>query len=165
MKTKDWEEWTPQSIDMTRMNGDKPIKLRLTWYQRNWWKILVVTFILYLASILVLVLKLRQETTSSQPTPITTTTQGVEVISCTTNIYTDWTDAVVKVTNDSGEKTDYIIEIDFTSPDGATSYGRGQTFATLGPGQTTTIDNISSLREAPSDVKCSIVKAARQGAI
>lgn len=158
--TKEWEEWTPQSIDMTRMNGDKPIKLRLTWYQRNWWKILIVTFILYLASILVLVVKLRQETSRSP-----TTAHGVEVISCVPNIYTDWTNAKIRVTNDSDGRVDYLIEIDFVSPDGSTSYGRGQTLTTLGPGQTTTIDNISSLREAPQDVKCSIVKAARQGAI
>jgi hypothetical protein len=159
--TKEWEEWTPSSIDMTRINGDKPVELRLTWYQRNWWKILAVTFVLYLASILVLALKLRQETTDFP----SGTMPGVEVISCGTNIFTNWTNATIRITNDSNEKVDYLIEIDFTSPDGITSYGRGETFVTLGAGQTTVADNISSLRKAPQDVKCSITKAAKQGAI
>lgn len=69
--------------------------------------------------------------------------------------------ADVSVTNSSSKASDYIIEVTFTSKDGKTQVGTGNTFIqNLAPGQTKN-DSANSLETTDIEFDCTISKVDR----
>lgn len=85
----------------------------------------------------------------------------VELVDCTTDDL-GFMAATLKVTNDSSERSNYIIDVTFTSPDGAEQYGSGGALVSaLAPDQTKQ-EKASSLEEAPpGEFECKITDVLR----
>lgn len=67
----------------------------------------------------------------------------VQIIACDTNTGNMFIDmrVVLQVKNNSSKRSNYLISVDVTSPDGSRSYGQAHSYPTLDPGQSTTDEN------------------------
>lgn len=86
----------------------------------------------------------------------------VKINSCGKDDTIGYAQANITVTNDSSKASDYMIEITFTSKDGKTQVGTGNSFIqNLAPGQTKTED-VSALEEAGDlELVCTVSSVSR----
>lgn len=83
-----------------------------------------------------------------------------ELVDCGTGEY-GWMVATIRVTNDSSERSNYSVDVSFTSPDGSEQYATGSAYITgLAPDQTRT-EEATSTEEPPGKFKCVITDVFR----
>lgn len=90
----------------------------------------------------------------------------VKINSCGKDADLGWAKANITVTNNSSKASDYLIEITFTSKDGKTQIGTGNTIiSNLAPGQMKTED-VSALEDAgDAEIVCTVTDASRTASL
>lgn len=87
--------------------------------------------------------------------------KDVELLNCEPDPDTGWMSASVRVTNNSSERSNYFVEVAFSSPDGTEQYDTGTaTVSALVPDQTST-EEASSLSDAPGPYECEVIDITR----
>lgn len=97
------------------------------------------------------------------PTGFQQHAEDVEITRCGQQETLGWLEADLKVTNNSGKASTYIISVAIESEDGKTLLAEGSAFVSrLEPGQSTTERAITA-KEAPAGVtyRCRITDATR----
>lgn len=86
--------------------------------------------------------------------------EDVELLGCKPAA-NGWMAAQIQVTNQSSERSNYLIEVAFTSPDEATQYETGNAAVNaLAPEQTAT-DEATTFSDPPGQYACEVVDVAR----
>lgn len=84
----------------------------------------------------------------------------VELLGCKPSA-NGWMAAQVRVVNHSSERSNYLVEVAFTSPDEATQYDTGTaSVSALAPEQTAD-DVVTTYGEAPGPYACEVVDVTR----
>jgi hypothetical protein len=90
--------------------------------------------------------------------------EDTAIASCARDATTGWGTVRVQIVNHSSKPSNYVVSVAFESADGSRQYGSALIAANdLRPGQTT-IQESSSLADAPAGVKCRLTDVTRYAA-